>query len=186
MSKKAIWAACLLISFGAFAAPPPSGGAGDSRGQPSTAQDGGRSARREARQERVRERFERRSHLAALLRISTALNLTDAQSLRFGKIMSRYEAKRSADRQLIFKGVRVLRRAARGDASAYPRVQSTLRQMVDARARIQKIDIQMYQELAKGLSPQKQAKLALVLARLPMQRRAMAGKVKPGRHGRGF
>jgi hypothetical protein len=134
----------------------------------------------------MRERFERRAHLSALLRISTALNLTDAQTLRFGKIMSRYEAERSGDRQLILQGVRVLRRAARGDASAYPQVQSTLRQMVAARSRIQQIDIQMYQELAKGLPPQKQAKLALVLARLPMERRAMAGKVKPGRQGRGF
>jgi hypothetical protein len=85
--------------------------------------------------------------------------------------------------------VRVLRRASKGDSSQFAQVDATVNRLLDARSKVQTIDRQMYEELAKGLSPQRRAKLALVLARLPGDMRDLARRAKHGfgqwHHGQG-
>lgn len=126
-----------------------------------------------------RERFERKARIMRLLAISEALELTDAQALQLDKTLEKYDARRRPLQDTILKGVELLRRAAKGDTSAGAEVDATLKKMVAARNQLHAIDFEMFQEIAKGLSPQKRARLALVMARLPNELRALA------RHGHG-
>ena len=115
--------------------------------------------------QRMRQRFEKKVRMMRLLEVAEALDLSDAEALRFDQVMRKYDAKKQGYVQQIGEGVRVLRQASRGDASQFGQVNGTIDRLLDARAKIQAIDRQMYDELAKGLSPQRRAKLALVLAR---------------------
>jgi Spy/CpxP family protein refolding chaperone len=121
-----------------------------------------------------RERFERKARVMRLLAITEALELTDAQALQLDKTLEKYDARRRPLQDTILQGVELLRRAARGDSSADGEVDATLKKMVAARSQLHAIDFEMFQEIAKGLSPQKRARLALVMARLPADLRALA------------
>jgi hypothetical protein len=130
----------------------------------------------------MQTRFERKARLIRLVAISDALGLSDADALKLDKTLQKYDAQRRPLQQTILEGVQILRRAARGDQSAFAQVDATLQKMVQARANLHAIDFEMFQELAKGRSPQERAKLALVMARLPTEMRAMARGQHGGRH----
>lgn len=136
----------------------------------------------QAELERMQQRFERKARLVRLLAITDALNLSDQAALQLDQLMAKYDVRRRPLQRQIMDGVQVLRRAARGDATAYGEVDSTLQKMVQARTQLHAIDFQMFQEIAKGLSPQQRAKLALAMARLPAEMRALA---KHEHHGPG-
>jgi len=178
MIRNALWTVPLLVGLtlapGAFAQAPKEA-AGDTANQ--------RSGHRDFAKQR--ERFERKARLMRLLAISDALDLSDAAALQLDKTLAKYDARRRPLQDAIMQGVEVLRRAAHGDATASPQVDPTLKKMVDARSQLHAIDFQMFQEIAKGLSPQKRARLALVMARLPSDLRAVARGGHGGHGGRG-
>ena len=132
------------------------------------------------RMQRMRERFEKKVRMMRLLEVSEALDLSDTEALRFDQVMRKYDAQKKPFVQQIGEGVRVLRRASQGDATVFAEVDRTIARLLDARGKIQSLDRQMYDELAKGLSPQRRAKLALVLARLPGDLRDLARQAKRG------
>jgi hypothetical protein len=115
----------------------------------------------------MRERFERKARLMRLLEITEALDLSDQEALKFDQVMARYDQRKQPLLDTLTQGVQVLRRAAQGDATAFAEVDQTVQKLIDARNQIQAVDREMYSELAKQLDPQRKAKLALVLARLP-------------------
>lgn len=130
----------------------------------------------------ARERFERKARVMRLLAITEVLDLSDAAALQLEKKMEAYDARRRPLQDTIMQGVELLRRAAHGDATAYSQVDATLKKMVATRSQLHAIDFEMFQEISKGLSPQQRARLALVMARLPADLRALA---KHGGHGGG-
>lgn len=132
--------------------------------------------------ERMQLRFERKVRLMRLLAITDALNLSDAAALQLDQLMAKYDLRKRPLQEKIIQGVQVLRRAARGDATADTQVDATLNAMVQARSQLHAIEFQMFQEIAKGLSPQQRAKLALAMARLPAEMRDLA---RHEHHGQG-
>jgi hypothetical protein len=137
--------------------------------------------------QQMRERFERKARMMRMLEISDALNLSDQEALRFNQVMSRYDQKKESAMQSVHQGMQVLRRASKGDATAFGEVDSTVQKLQQARAQIEAIDREMFNELGKSLDPQRRAKLALVLAHLPGQMRDLMrggrGERDDGPHG---
>jgi hypothetical protein len=178
MTRKTLWPVPLMVALtlasGAFAQAPKQA-AGDSAHQ--------RAGHRDFSKQR--DRFERKARLMRLLAISDALELSDAAALQLDKTLAKYDARRRPLQDAIMQGVELLRRAAHGDAEAYGQVDPTLKKMVEARSQHHAIDFEMFQEIAKGLSPQQRARLALVMARLPSDLRAVARGGHGGHGGHG-
>jgi hypothetical protein len=167
--KKLILLAALMPAL-ASAAPPGSPAAGD-RGADE-------------------QRIEKRMRLARALGLAEALDLDDAAALRVRDLLVRYDAQRAPMREQVRAAVLVLRDAARGDQAAVARVDQALQRARDGRARLQQLDAQMLDEIAKDLTPDKKAKAALFLAtfhqrvqRFAMMRHHAGG---PGPHGPGM
>ncbi|HVP68768.1 MAG TPA: hypothetical protein VMT17_16055 [Anaeromyxobacteraceae bacterium] len=119
------------------------------------------------------ERMEKRMRLARALGLAEALDLDAAQAAKMNEIMVGFDGKRTALVEQLRKSVRVLRDAAReppkdGKAPPAPSAQAVdqaVAAIFDARAQLLALDKDMFQALAKGLGPEKRARMALFFAR---------------------
>ena len=127
-----------------------------------------------------RAEMEQRAQMMVTLEIAQALELNDADTLKLKQQVAQWDAQRAPLRQQMFDNAQVLRRASKGDTTAYGQVDQAIQKIIDLRAQMQQIDQQMFQQLSKGLPPQKKAKLALAIARMPG---AMRGMMRGGGHG---
>ena len=127
-----------------------------------------------------REQFDQRAQMMATLQIAEALELDDAATLKLRQTIAQWDAQRVPLRQQMFELAQVLRRAAKGDTTAYGQVDQSIQKIIDLRAQMHQIDQKMFQQLSQGLTPQKKAKLALAIARMPG---TMRGMMRGGRGG---
>jgi hypothetical protein len=97
---------------------------------------------------------------------SEALELNEAEALKLSEKVKSIEEKRSPIRQQMFAAMRDVKAAADGDAAALAQVDSNIQKVLDGRAQMAAMDKELFAFLAKDLSPQKKAKLALVLAKM--------------------
>ena len=74
----------------------------------------------------------------------------------------------------LFEQTVVLRRAAKGDTTAFAQVDGAIQKVLTLRAQLEARDRDLFAELSAGLSPAKKARLALAMAHLPQQMREMA------------
>ena len=125
-----------------------------------------------------RAQFEQRARLMATMQISEVLGLDDAGTLKLRDTLTRWDTQKAPIRQEMFDLAQVLRRAGRGDTTAYSQVDPAIKRIQELRSQLQQIDQQLFQQLSAGLPPQKKAKLALVMAKLPQAMREM---VKTGK-----
>ncbi len=121
--------------------------------------------RREARSAERLERLEQRQRLRQVLELSTELELDNAQALKMEQTLRGFDEKRRPLREQVREAARILHQAARGDSAALPQVDAAAQRAFEARERIAVLDRELYQALARELSPEKRAKLALTLAR---------------------
>lgn len=174
--KTKLMVLCLsLSSLMAFAAPPP-----PPAPAPGPAMGGKRGDREERREERMENR-ENKVRLMYLVAISEALELTDAEALKLGDKLKAVEDKRRPLRQQMGESMKSLRDAADGDQAALGQVDANVQKVLDGRAQMAALDKEMFAQLSQGLTPQKRAKLALVLARMQHE---MKGGGQKGRHHR--
>jgi hypothetical protein len=118
------------------------------------------------------ERMEKRMRLARSLGLAEALDLDEAEAARMNGVMSGFDARRKALLEQIRGDVRTLRDAARvraKDAPAAtgpgaPAVEGAVQRIFDARVSLIGLDREMFQALARGLPPEKQARMALFFA----------------------
>jgi chromosome condensin MukBEF ATPase and DNA-binding subunit MukB len=129
-----------------------------------------------------RAHLEQRARLMLTLQVADALELDDAATLKLKDQITRWDAQRSPLRNELMEQAQVLRRASRGDTTAYGQVDAAIKRIIDLRTQLQQTDQAMFQQLSQGLPPQKKAKLALVVAHSLEQMREM---VLGGRGGRG-
>ncbi|AGC44100.1 hypothetical protein MYSTI_02784 [Myxococcus stipitatus DSM 14675] len=132
------------------------------------AREGSEQARESERQERSEQRMERaeqRMRLRQVLTLSDALELDNAQALKMEETLRQFDEKRRPLREQVRDAARTLHQAARGDSTALAQVDTAAQRAFEARERIAALDREMYQALARGLPPEKRAKLALALAR---------------------
>jgi len=110
------------------------------------------------------ERMQKRMRLARAIGLAEALDLDDAAALRVRDILVRYDEKRAPLREQARAAVRIVRDAAHGDQAAAGQVDPALQRARDARNKLQQLDAQMLDEIAKGLTPERKARAALFLA----------------------
>jgi Spy/CpxP family protein refolding chaperone len=118
------------------------------------------------------ERMEKRMRLARSLGLAEALDLDEAEAARMNAVMSGFDARRKVVLQQIRGDVRLLRDAARvrpdgapaGNGPDTAAVEGAVQRIFDARVTLVGLDREMFQALAKGLTPEKEARMALFFA----------------------
>lgn len=120
------------------------------------------------------EGWQKRARLMRTLAIADALELDDAAALKLRDRLAKFEDKRAPIQSQLFEQTLVLRRAAKGDTTAYAQVDGAIQKVLALRGQIEQMDRDLFAELSAGLTPQKKARLALAMARLPQQMREMA------------
>ena len=122
-----------------------------------------------------REQMDQRAQMMVTLQLAEALELDDAATLKLRQTVAQWDALRAPLREQRFDLAQVLRRAAKGDTTAYGQVDQAIQKIIDLRAQMHQIDQKLFQQLSQGLTPQKKAKLALAIARMPGAKRMMLG-----------
>jgi hypothetical protein len=120
------------------------------------------------------EQWQKRARLMRTLSIAEALELDDAATLKLRDRLVRFEDKRAPLQHQLLEQTLVLRRAAKGDTTAFAQVDGAIQKVLALRSQLDQLDRDLFSELSAGLSPQKKARLALAMARLPQQMREMA------------
>ena len=122
-----------------------------------------------------RAEMDQRAQMMLTLQLADALELDDAATLKLKQTVAQWDAQRAPLRQQMLDNALVLRRAARGDTTAFGQVDQSIQKIIDLRNQMHQIDQKMFQQLSQGLPPQKKAKLALTIARLHDTMRGMRG-----------
>jgi hypothetical protein len=108
---------------------------------------------------------EQRAQMMVTLELAEALELDDAGTLKLRQTVGQWSAQRAPLRQQVMDQAQVLRRAAKGDTTAYGQVDQAIQKIIDVRGQMHQLDQKLFQQLAQGQTPQKKAKLALAVAR---------------------
>ncbi len=170
MTKK-ILLALALLPFAAFAqGPGPGGRMGPGMGQGPGAGPGRGDP----------ERMEKRMRFARTLGLAEALDLDQAQALKLGESIAKFDERRLAAHKQLRDARDVLRRAASGEKVAAGDVDQAIQRALDARAQIQAVDREVAATVTKGLSPDRKARAVLFLERFQTRFGPGGGR---GRHG---
>ncbi len=164
--------ALLLIPLTAAAAP--QAGAGANAGPGANAGDDARM-----------ERFSKRMKLARVLGLAEALDLNEAEALKMRDVMTRFDAQRKPLFKELRDNARLVHRAAEGDKDAVAQVDQAVQRIFDAREKMHAIDREMYQALAKDLTPARRARLAVFFARFHQRMGHMMMEHRFGHGGMG-
>ncbi len=111
------------------------------------------------------ERAEKQARMMRVLGLAEELELNEAQALKMAETMRQFDERRRPLVAQVQESAQVLKRAADGDASAQSQVDQAVQRVFDARVQLATMDRDMYQALAKDLTPQKRARLAIFMAR---------------------
>jgi hypothetical protein len=116
-------------------------------------------------EENAAERAEKQTRMMRVLGLAEELELNETQALKMAETMRQFDEKRRPLLEQVRDSAQVLRQAADGDTSVQSQVDQAVQRVFDARAQLATLDRDMYQSLAKDLSPQKRAQLAIFMAR---------------------
>ncbi|HEU4384855.1 MAG TPA: periplasmic heavy metal sensor [Anaeromyxobacteraceae bacterium] len=144
--------ALAALPLAALAAPPPGPAQGGGMGPPDDAPD------------RL-ERMEKRMRVARAIGLADALDLDAAQATKLAETLEKLDQKRQPVHKQQHEAMQVLRQAARGDKDAQAKVDDAVKKVFDAREKLQAVDRETYQAVAKGLAPEKRARAAVFLGR---------------------
>ena len=148
--KRIAVALALCLPLAALAAPQGPGPGPGPRGE-------GREARRAQMMKRMRVAF--------TVGYAEALDLSEADALKARDVLGKFDGRRAALHQQMHEQVTVVRKAAEGDAAAGKALDGAIGKLRELRGQMMTMRDEMFQELTRGLSPQKKAKAALFLNR---------------------
>jgi hypothetical protein len=135
----------------------------------------------EDRAEKHEERA-RQARMMLLVSVAEALELNEAQALKLSDKLKVIDDKRRPVREAMGEAMRQVKAAAEGDAAAAVNVDQNVQKILDGRVQMAQLDKELYATLAEGQTPQKKAKLAVMLAKVGEEMRRMRGN--KGRHHR--
>ena len=142
------------------------GPAGQGRGfEPGMKMHGGQ-ARGERGDRGDPAKMERRMRLVRTLGLAEALDLDEAQALKLGQSISKFDDRRLAAHKELRDAHQVLRRAAGGEKASAAEVDQAIKRALDARAQLASLDREVVGAVTKDLSPEKRARAVLFLSRL--------------------
>ena len=125
----------------------------------------------EARQAQMMKRM----RVAFTVGYAEALDLSEADALKARDVLTRFDGRRAALHKEMHEQVMVVRKAAEGDAAAGKALDGAIQKLRELRGQMMTMRDEMFQELTKGLSPEKKAKSALFLNRF--RARMMMGRM---------
>ena len=117
----------------------------------------------------------KRMRVAFTVGYAEALDLTEAEALKARDVLGKFDARRAALHQQMHEQVMVVRKAAEGDAAAAKSLDGAIQKLRELRGQMTSMRDEMFQELTKGLAPEKKAKAALFLNRF--RARMMMGRM---------
>lgn len=173
--KKLITAAVLAVSTAAFAGPGAAAAQKPQAGAFGGWDDDDRGDRLEERAKRMR--------MMLVVGMAEALSLSEGDAIRLADKMKSFDDKRKPLREQMIESMKVIRAAADGDTVALPKVDQATNTLLDLRMQMAAVDKEMFVTVAKDLTPQKRAQLALFLAKFNHERGMGGGKgMRGGRH----
>ncbi|MDP1914967.1 MAG: hypothetical protein Q8L14_01890 [Myxococcales bacterium] len=135
----------------------------------------------EERAEKHEERA-RQARMMLLVSVAEALELNEAQALKLSEKLKVIDEKRRPVREAMGEAMRQVKAASEGDAAAAANIDQHVQKVLDGRVQMAQLDKELYATLAEGQTPQKKARLAVVLAKVGEEMRRMRGN--KGRHHR--
>ena len=147
------------------------------------AQAAGKKAADPAAAEARVAQMDSHAQMMMTLQLAEALELDDAGTLKLRQSVAQWDAQRAPLRQQMFDQAQVLRRAAKGDTTAYGQVDQAIQKIISLRTQMHQVDQQMFQQLSQGLPPQRKARLALAIARFKETTRGMMHGGRGGARG---
>lgn len=179
--RKQILVALLVLPLAALAqgaGPGPGPGAGKGRGMGMGPQDGQRKM--------DPARMERRLRLVRTLGLAEALDLDEAQALKLGQAVAKFDDRRIAAHKELRDAHLALRRAATGEKVSAAEVDQAIKRALDARAQLDALDREVVGVVTKDLTPEKRARAVLFLSRFQERFAHGRGGMGPGMmRGRG-
>jgi hypothetical protein len=148
--KKLLVLCVLSLSMGSFAGPP--------KNTPADWKGGGED-HAQRREERAKK-----GRMMALLGLSEALELNEADTLKLSERLKAFDDRRAPIREAMGTAMKTLKAASEGDASVAAQVDQAVQQVLDGRAQLAALDKEMFVALTQGQTPQKKARVALFLA----------------------
>lgn len=133
----------------------------------------------EERAERQEERA-RQARMMLVVAVAEALELNEAQALKLSEKLKAVDDRRRPVRESMAEAMRQVRQAAEGDAAALASLDANVQKVLDGRVQMAQLDKELFATLGEGQSPQKRARLALVLAKVGEEMRRFRGN--KGRH----
>jgi hypothetical protein len=171
---KALFAAVLMCSAVASAAPPPAARQPNTPVATNPATQDDQFGRREEREKKVR--------MMLVVGIADALSLSEQDALKMGEKVKAFEERRRPVREQLMESMKLLKNASDGDPVALTQVDGAIQRVLDGRQQMAALDKEMFANLSQGLTPQKRAQLAIFLARFHQGMGKMGGR--GGEHGR--
>lgn len=133
----------------------------------------------EERAERQEERA-RQARMMLVVAVAEALELNEGQALKLSEKLKVVDDKRRPVREAMAEAMRQIRQAADGEPSAIAALDANVQKVLEGRVQMAQLDKELFATLSEGQSPQKRAKLALVLAKVGEEMRRFRGN--KGRH----
>ncbi len=169
----AVLAALPLAALAAPPPGPPGPGGGPGMGPPA---DAG---------ERL-EHMQKRMRVARAIGLAEALDLDAAQATKLAETLEKLDQKRQPAHKQQGEAMKVLRDAARGDKDAQAKVDEAVKKVFEAREKLQAVDRETYDAVAKGLPPEKRARAAIFLGRFQQRFGRGMGMMEMGGPGPGM
>lgn len=129
----------------------------------------------EDRAERQEERA-RKARMVLLVAVAEALELNEAQALKLSEKIKVLDEKRRPVREAMHEAMRAVKAASDGDAAALAALDQNVQRVLDGRVQMAQLDKELFASLSEGQSPQKKAKLAIVLAKVGAELRGGKGR----------
>ena len=107
----------------------------------------------------------KRMRVAFTVGYAEALDLSEADALKVRDTLSKFDARRATLHKEMHEQVMVVRKAAEGDAAAGKALDGAIARLHELRGKMVAMRDEMFQDLTRGLSPEKKAKAALFLNR---------------------
>lgn len=161
--KKLLLLSLMALSSTVFAAPPKTGPARWDAVDP------------EERAERQEERA-KKARMLLVVAVAEALELNEAQALKLSDKLKAIDEKRRPVREAMHEAMRAVKAASDGDQAALASIDQNVQRVLDGRVQMAQLDKELYATLAEGQTPQKKARLAVVLAKVGHELRGGKGR----------
>jgi hypothetical protein len=172
----------LLIPTLAFAGPPNAGPPQDPQGKDDSGWHGHHDKSPQEMQQ-MWDKMIKMGRVARVLGLTEKLDLDSATALKMDEQIKKFDDQRVPLRKQLMESGAQIARAAHGDAAAQKDLDNSIKRALDARDRLANLDRDLYNQLSKGLPPQKKAQMALFLARFEMKHRTRWMHHMMGGHG---